>query len=117
MGWNHTAKSVVAEVEYIDSDLETRHSDIGPYEGKMSNITPEYRKFLHDNLDEWLDKSDGTGIFFITGEPTTYLVDGMTDASSSSESSTCATEKILSDRIDHLEEEITKMKRALISAE
>ena len=73
MGWKHTAKNVVAEIEYIDENLETRHSDIGPHGGLMKNITPEHRKFLHDNLDEWLDNSDGTGIFYITGESDEYL--------------------------------------------
>jgi hypothetical protein len=28
-------------------------------------FTPEYRKFLHNCLDEYLDKSKGTGIFYI----------------------------------------------------
>ena len=28
-------------------------------------ISDEYRKFLHDCLDEWLNKSEGTGVFWI----------------------------------------------------
>lgn len=31
-------------------------------------ITPNYREFLHTALDEWLNKSNGTGAFWI-GDP------------------------------------------------
>lgn len=39
------------------------HSDIC---GTLDD--PSWRKFLHDNLDEWLNRSDGTGVFYV-GEP------------------------------------------------
>lgn len=35
-------------------------------------ITDSYRKFLHDNLDEWLNKSGGTGAFWI-GNPEYFV--------------------------------------------
>lgn len=43
----------------VHSDI-CKHND-GP-------ITDNYRKFLHDCLNEWLDKSGGTGAFWI-GDP------------------------------------------------
>ena len=69
---NHT-DHIVAEIEYLDANRELVHSDIGPYNGKLENLTPEHRKFLHDNLDEWLDRSSGTGIFYITGQVGSYF--------------------------------------------
>ena len=116
---NHTAVSVVAEIEYINEDLETIHSDIGPPRGDlnaaMALIHSDFRKFLHDNLDEWLDKSDGTGIFYITGDPEQFLR-GPTHLDPSEERDTFAIEKVLNDRIDHLEFEIDQLKRKLHSA-
>lgn len=53
--------------KFVDQGL--RHSDICP-----GNCDPdamddeEYRDFLHDNLDEWLDNSNGTGFFYIGEE-------------------------------------------------
>lgn len=32
----------------------------------------EYRKFLHQALDEWLDKSNGTGGFWV-GDPAHFV--------------------------------------------
>jgi hypothetical protein len=55
---------VCAGIEYGDGI----HSDICPPEcepGRMDSA--EWRRFLHTNLDEWLDKSDGTGHFVIGG--------------------------------------------------
>lgn len=57
-------KGVHAEIEY-DTPNGPVHSDICPPECSLDNITDEYRKFLHANLDEWLDKSGGTGTFYI----------------------------------------------------
>jgi len=110
---NHTAFNVVAEIEYINEDLETIHSDIGPGGGDLNaalTVSPDFRQYLHDNLDEWLDKSDGTGIFYITGDPEQFLksfVDEVGD--------TYAIEKVLNDRIDHLESEIDQLKRQMTS--
>ena len=111
---NHAAFSVVAEIEYISEDgTETIHSDIGPDSGDLNaaqTVSPDFRQYLHDNLDEWLDKSDGTGIFYITGDPEQFLksfVDEVGD--------TYAIEKVLNDRIDHLESEIDQLKRQLTS--
>lgn len=46
------------------------HSDIchdcGSTNG--SEMSEEYRKFLHDALDEWLDNANGTGAFWL-GDP------------------------------------------------
>ncbi len=110
---NHTAMSVVSEIEYINEDLETIHSDIGPGGGDLNaalTVNPDFRQYLHDNLDEWLDKSDGTGIFYITGDPEQFLK-GPAHLDPSEESDTYAIEKVLNDRIDHLEAEIDQLKR------
>lgn len=77
---NKTKRYVVAEIMYNKIDPERGyeyliHSDIGPAYGDLSKglQKSDFRKFLHDNLDEWLDNSDGTGIFFITGESQKYF--------------------------------------------
>lgn len=42
------------------------HSDICKhFEGEITN---NYRNFLHNCLDEWLNKSNGTGAFWV-GDP------------------------------------------------
>ena len=107
---NHTRHSVVAEIEYINEDLETIHSDIGPPEFSLDCAHAEYRKYLHDNLDEWLDKSDGTGIFYITGDPVQFLKERVDEAGD-----THAIEKVLNDRIDFLAAEIDQLKRQMTS--
>lgn len=43
------------------------HSDICHHSGDTP-IGPNYRQFLHDCLDEWLNKSNGTGAFWV-GDP------------------------------------------------
>jgi hypothetical protein len=65
----HDPNAIVhAEIEYTREDGLGVHSDICPRECKFRNITPEYRAFLHASLDEWLDKSGGTGSFYISAE-------------------------------------------------
>ena len=68
---------VHAEIEYNAENDEygkhTVHSDVCPPSCNLENLTEEYRKFLHDVLDEWLNNSNGTGIFYITGESEKYL--------------------------------------------
>ena len=42
------------------------HSDICPPGCLLENIDdPEWRAYLHVCLDEWLNKSQGTGVFYI----------------------------------------------------
>ena len=72
------SRHVHAEIEYIleneEHEAHSVHSDICPPGCEMSNSSDEeYRKLLHDCLDEWLEKSRGTGIFYITGEREKYL--------------------------------------------
>lgn len=63
-------KKVHAEIEYTrESDNTPIHSDICPRECSSNNLKdPEYRKFIHDCLDEWLDNSNGTGGFYIKNQ-------------------------------------------------
>lgn len=45
------------------------HSDICPPDCQPEGMAKDnYRQLLHACLDEWLDKSNGTGIFYI-GDP------------------------------------------------
>lgn len=57
---------VHAEV-YYETPEGNVHSDICPSSCDFSGIDEEYRKFLHAVLDEWLDRSNGTGAFYIKG--------------------------------------------------
>lgn len=61
-------RKVHSEIEYIREDGVYVHSDICPPNCTHSEITPEYRNFLHACLDEWLDKGGGTGKFYISEE-------------------------------------------------
>lgn len=59
--------NVCGEIEY-DTHEGGVHSDIclvhdGPY-----RVTPDTRAFLHACLDEWLDNSRGSGMFWL-GDP------------------------------------------------
>lgn len=62
------SKSVHGEIEYLRENGEGVHSDICPPDCDFEQIDDDYRKFLHDCLDEWLDKSRGTGRFYIKQE-------------------------------------------------
>lgn len=60
---------VHAEIEYFDNDRSIGiHSDVCPPGCDFNNIDTEYREHLHALLDEWLDKSKGTGGFYIKSE-------------------------------------------------
>ena len=60
---------IVAEIEYVRENGESVHSDIDPPEGSEKRMTEQgYREYLHTCLDEWLDKSGGTGGFYIKNE-------------------------------------------------
>lgn len=56
---------VHAEIMYLKQDGTSIHSDICPPACEFDRLTSDHRKFLHDCLDEWLDKSRGTGVFYI----------------------------------------------------
>lgn len=59
---------VHAEIEYTEEGRNI-HSDICPEDCSSDGLKDlEYRKLLHTFLDEWLDKSGGTGIFYIANE-------------------------------------------------
>ena len=58
---------VHAEIEYVrEEDNIKVHSDICPPKCDPKGLSdPTYRQYLHDCLDEWLDKSRGTCGFYI----------------------------------------------------
>jgi hypothetical protein len=58
---------VHGEIQY-GSGNNSIHSDICPPGCESDNIDQEYRDFLHTCLDEWLDKSNGTGMFYIKNQ-------------------------------------------------
>ena len=51
---------VPSEIKYTDKRGRTVHSDL---DGDPND--PQWRHFIHDCLDEWLDKSNGTGVFYV----------------------------------------------------
>lgn len=59
---------VHAEIEYLRENGDSVHSDICPPDCDFNRISVDYRQLLHDILDEWLDKSNGTGIFYVGSE-------------------------------------------------
>ena len=60
-------KKVHAEIEYFNKEgKHWVHSDICPPNCSNEHLdNKEWRQFLHDCLDEWLEKSNGSGIFYI----------------------------------------------------
>lgn len=66
-GDNMTAV-VHGEIIYIREDGITVHSDICPPDHNIDKIDDKIRKFYHDSLDEWLNNSKGTGIFYLRQE-------------------------------------------------
>ena len=67
-------KTLVAQIEYYDPEREMWiHSDIEPAKCDFANLKFNHKKFLHDCLDEWIKKSNGTGIFYI-GDTTHHNV-------------------------------------------
>ena len=68
-------KIIHAEIEFTTEDGTNVHSDICPPSCSSINLSdPEYRKYLHDCLDEWLNKSNGTGGFYIKEEKHNFQV-------------------------------------------
>ena len=53
------------KIIYTKEDGRNIHSDTCPPDCDFTKIDEEYRKYIHTLLDEWLDKSRGTGIFYI----------------------------------------------------
>ena len=58
---------VHAEIEYCDKERDNMsiHSDICPPNCDFENLDEHHREYLHNLLDEWIDKSNGTGGFYI----------------------------------------------------
>ena len=61
-------KKVHSEVYYTNKDGSNIHSDTCPPDCDFNKIDDKYRKYLHDLLDEWLNNSNGTGIFYVKQE-------------------------------------------------
>lgn len=61
-------KKVHSEIFYDVLGGVSIHSDTCPPQCDFNNMTEKHRKYLHDLLDEWLNKSNGTGAFYIKAE-------------------------------------------------
>lgn len=64
-------KEFCGEIQYETADGNV-HSDICNHSAYFDEPTEDYREFLHNCLNEWLDKSNGTGAFWI-GDPSYFL--------------------------------------------
>lgn len=53
---------VCSEIQY-ETPEGVIHSDLCP--GPVDKMDEETKKTLHNALDEWLEKSNGTGFFYI----------------------------------------------------
>lgn len=60
-------KEFCGEIQYT-TDAGNVHSDICFHSAYFDEPQEDFRQFLHDCLDEWLNKSNGTGAFWI-GDP------------------------------------------------
>jgi len=60
---------VHAEISYRKNDGTSVHSDICPQNHDAGMINnKEYKEFLHECLNEWLNNSNGSGGFYIKEE-------------------------------------------------
>lgn len=64
-------KEFCGEIQYETPEGNV-HSDICFHSAYFDYITDDYREFLHKCLDEWLNKSNGTGGFWI-GDPEHFV--------------------------------------------
>lgn len=55
---------ICSEIQYSRPTGETVHSDICYVLDLPISEAAEYRKFIHQALDEWLD-NNGSGLFYI----------------------------------------------------
>lgn len=65
---NQFCGEIAYDGEYFDQwskkmEVGGIHSDICWHSNEP--MTGEYKQFLHDCLDEWLEKSNGTGAFWV----------------------------------------------------
>ncbi len=58
---------VCGEIEYVRQDGCSIHSDLCSPNVNIEELKKN-RQFLHDCLDEWLNKSNGTGCFYLKQE-------------------------------------------------
>jgi hypothetical protein len=75
-----TASETAADKKFVCAEISYASGNYGPYDCDVhSDICPpghnkdglndaNYREFLHECLDEWLNKANGSGYFFI-GDP------------------------------------------------
>jgi hypothetical protein len=59
-------KEFCGEIIYTNADGDNVQSDICKH--NTDEVTEGYRAFLHANLDEWLNKANGEGAFWV-GDP------------------------------------------------
>jgi hypothetical protein len=71
---NDYAQHICCEIGYETEAGMPIHSDLCWQDKKSETVLPpsgrvkfseSYRKFIHDNLEEWFEKGGGTGYFYI----------------------------------------------------
>lgn len=61
-------KKVHSEIIYLNQKNEMVHSDTCPTNCNFKEMTEDHKIFLHECLEEWLTKSNGSGCFYIKDE-------------------------------------------------
>ena len=57
--------NIRAEIEYMKDGDTPVHSDICPSGCSMTGVNGNYKFHIMNALTEWLDKSNGTGYFYV----------------------------------------------------
>ena len=57
--------NIHAEIEYMKDDNTPVHSDICPAGCSMTGVNSNYKFHVLNALTEWLNKSNGTGYFYV----------------------------------------------------
>ena len=70
---------VCGEIQYIGyrngQEIGWVHSDVCPKGHDPRNLDKAYRELLHRCLDEWLDKAQGSGHFYVGDSETIHHED------------------------------------------
>ena len=68
--------SICGILEYVGyrngQEIGWVHSDVCPKDHSVESLDEDYRKLMHQCLDEWFDKSQGTGHFYVGDAKTIY---------------------------------------------
>ena len=57
--------NIHAEIEYMKDENTPVHSDLCPAGCSMTGVNNNYKFIITNALTEWLNKSNGTGYFYV----------------------------------------------------